>query len=79
MFKVGVFMGWADLANGPIPWATLVPVYVGACLWTVTYETIYQHQVKSHPAPPAHPTLILPGEERIKSMTPKSDYIPLPY
>lgn len=45
MFKIGVFMGWADVASGPIPWATLVPVYVRACLWTITYETVYQHQV----------------------------------
>lgn len=22
-------------------------MYVGACLWTITYETVYQHQVRS--------------------------------
>ncbi|KAF8173888.1 UbiA prenyltransferase [Mycena galopus ATCC 62051] len=45
MFKVGIFMGWSDLSlNGSIVWHVLVPVYLGACLWTITYETIYQHQ-----------------------------------
>lgn len=45
MFKVGVFMGWADLNRGDISWAVLVPTYIGACCWTITYETIYQHMV----------------------------------
>ncbi len=47
MFKVGVFMGWADLNRGDISWAVLVPIYIGACCWTITYETIYQHMVRS--------------------------------
>ncbi|KAJ7612018.1 UbiA prenyltransferase family [Mycena polygramma] len=47
MFKVGVFMGWADVSpDGSVPWLTLAPVYIGACLWTMTYETVYQHQDK---------------------------------
>ncbi|KAJ7196937.1 UbiA prenyltransferase [Mycena pura] len=47
MFKVGIFMGWSDLSrDGRIPWSTLVPIYLGACLWTITYETVYQHQDK---------------------------------
>ncbi len=46
MFNIGIFMGWADLTpNGHIPWATLTAAYVGAILWTITYETVYQHQV----------------------------------
>ncbi|KAJ6544329.1 UbiA prenyltransferase [Mycena capillaripes] len=45
MFKVGIFMGWSDLsADGTVPWHILVPIYAGACLWTITYETVYQHQ-----------------------------------
>ncbi|KIY65650.1 UbiA-domain-containing protein [Cylindrobasidium torrendii FP15055 ss-10] len=45
MFNIGIFMGWADLTtDGSIPYATLVPMYIGATLWTVTYETAYQHQ-----------------------------------
>ncbi|KAF8880787.1 UbiA prenyltransferase [Infundibulicybe gibba] len=48
MFKVGIFMGWCDLTvDGSIPWSVLVPMYIGACLWTITYETVYQHQDKS--------------------------------
>ncbi|KAF7324442.1 4-hydroxybenzoate polyprenyltransferase, mitochondrial [Mycena venus] len=47
MFKVGIFMGWSDLSlDGVVPWRTLVPIYLGACLWTITYETVYQHQDK---------------------------------
>lgn len=41
-------MGWCDLTlDGTIPWATLIPMYIGACMWTITYETVYQHQVWS--------------------------------
>ncbi|KAJ6608753.1 hypothetical protein B0H10DRAFT_2226570 [Mycena sp. CBHHK59/15] len=47
MFKVGIFMGWSDLSvDRTIPWNTLIPIYLGACLWTITYETVYQHQDK---------------------------------
>ncbi|KAJ7701743.1 hypothetical protein B0H17DRAFT_1127988 [Mycena rosella] len=41
---------WTNLASIPlcrrVPWNVLAPVYLGACLWTITYETIYQHQDK---------------------------------
>ncbi len=47
MFNIGVYMGWADLApDGVIPYHTLTAAYVGATMWTVTYETVYQHQDK---------------------------------
>ncbi|PPQ95268.1 hypothetical protein CVT26_014842 [Gymnopilus dilepis] len=48
MFNVGIFMGWADLTPNEkeLPMNVLVPMYIGACLWTFTYETIYQHQDK---------------------------------
>ncbi|KAJ8508741.1 hypothetical protein ONZ45_g9014 [Pleurotus djamor] len=47
MFNVGIFMGWADLSiSGDIPWHILTPIYLGACMWTFTYETVYQHQDK---------------------------------
>lgn len=50
MFKVGVFMGWADLTRDQsIPFDILVPLYIGCCLWTITYETVYQHQVRFEP------------------------------
>ncbi|KAF8204284.1 hypothetical protein K438DRAFT_554004 [Mycena galopus ATCC 62051] len=46
MFKVGIFMGWSDLSiDGTVPWNTLSAIHLGACLWTITYETVYQHQV----------------------------------
>jgi len=45
MFNVGLFMGWSDLnPAGEVNWATLIPVYVGCVCWTISYETIYQHQ-----------------------------------
>lgn len=47
MFNVGVFMGSASF-EGKVPWDVLVPIYLGACLWTITYETVYQHQVRSN-------------------------------
>ncbi|KAJ7481606.1 UbiA prenyltransferase [Mycena latifolia] len=43
MFKVGIFMGWSDISvDGVVPWHVLAPIYLGACLWTFSYETIYQ-------------------------------------
>ncbi|THU89212.1 UbiA prenyltransferase [Dendrothele bispora CBS 962.96] len=48
MFNIGVYMGWSEiLPHDNIPWTTLTYVYLGACFWTVTYETIYQHQDKN--------------------------------
>ncbi|KAJ6608072.1 UbiA prenyltransferase [Mycena sp. CBHHK59/15] len=35
------------IADGSVPWSTLAPVYLGACCWTLTYETLYQHQDKA--------------------------------
>ncbi|KAK7053742.1 mitochondrial 4-hydroxybenzoate polyprenyltransferase [Favolaschia claudopus] len=47
MFNVGIFMGWADLSqDGSVPWHILGPIYCCTCLWTITYETVYQHQDK---------------------------------
>ncbi|KAJ7481631.1 UbiA prenyltransferase [Mycena latifolia] len=43
MFKVGIFMGWSDISvDGVVPWHVLAPIYLGACLWTFSYETVYQ-------------------------------------
>ncbi|KAJ6615459.1 UbiA prenyltransferase [Mycena sp. CBHHK59/15] len=71
MFKVGIFMGWSDLAvDTAIPWNILVPVYVGACLWTITYETVYQHQDKVDDIRIGlHSPAILCGEYTIKICT----------
>ncbi|KAJ8093247.1 hypothetical protein PM082_020733 [Marasmius tenuissimus] len=47
MFNVGAFMGWSHLTpDAMIPWRVLVPMYLGACFWTCTYESVYQHQDK---------------------------------
>jgi 4-hydroxybenzoate polyprenyltransferase len=44
---VGVFMGWSDLTTkSTIPIDILGPLYLGCFLWTITYETVYQHQVR---------------------------------
>ncbi|PBK98388.1 UbiA-domain-containing protein [Armillaria gallica] len=47
MFNIGVYMGWADLApDAQIPYYALTAAYIGATMWTITYETVYQHQDK---------------------------------
>ncbi|KAK0187328.1 UbiA prenyltransferase family-domain-containing protein [Armillaria mellea] len=47
MFNIGIYMGWADLApDGVIPYHALTAAYLGATMWTITYETVYQHQDK---------------------------------
>ena len=47
MFNIGIFMGWADLTkDGHVAFRALMPVYIAALLWTITYETVYQHQDK---------------------------------
>ncbi|KAJ7031630.1 UbiA prenyltransferase [Mycena alexandri] len=48
MFSVGIFMGWSDVSvDGAVPWNILAPVYLAACFWTWSYETVYQHQDKA--------------------------------
>ncbi|PBK98262.1 hypothetical protein ARMGADRAFT_1161735 [Armillaria gallica] len=47
MFNIDVYMGWADLApDGVSPYHALTAAYLGATMWTLTYETMYQHQDK---------------------------------
>lgn len=47
MFNIGVFMGWSELSEEDIDWRVLAPLYIASILWTVTYETLYQHLVSS--------------------------------
>ncbi|KAJ7177948.1 UbiA prenyltransferase [Mycena filopes] len=48
MFSVGIFMGWSDVSvDGSVAWNVLAPVYLAACFWTWSYETVYQHQDKA--------------------------------
>ncbi|KAJ7161617.1 UbiA prenyltransferase [Mycena filopes] len=47
MFSVGIFMGWSDVSvDGVVPFNVLIPVYLAACFWTWSYETVYQYQDK---------------------------------
>ncbi|KAG7440961.1 UbiA-domain-containing protein [Guyanagaster necrorhizus] len=47
MFNIGIYMGWADLApDAKISYHALTAAYLGATMWTITYETVYQHQDK---------------------------------
>lgn len=39
-FNFGVFIGFAAL-NQTVPWAALVPFYLGGSLWTIVYDSIY--------------------------------------
>lgn len=45
MFNIGVFMGWSELSREDLDWPVLVHLYIASILWTVTYETFYQHLV----------------------------------
>ncbi|TFY55836.1 hypothetical protein EVG20_g9173 [Dentipellis fragilis] len=45
VFNIGTCMGWSDISMNPqMNWSTVLPLYFAACLWTICYETIYQHQ-----------------------------------
>ncbi|KAK0214576.1 UbiA prenyltransferase family, partial [Armillaria fumosa] len=47
IFNIGVYMGWADLSpDCVIPYHALTAAYLGATMWTITYEAVYQHQDK---------------------------------
>ncbi|KAH7874998.1 UbiA prenyltransferase family-domain-containing protein [Lentinula edodes] len=47
MFNIGTLIGWNSVSIGDgVPWNKLLPVYGGSILWTIAYETIYQHQDK---------------------------------
>ncbi|KAI3615753.1 4-hydroxybenzoate polyprenyl transferase [Moniliophthora roreri] len=46
MFNVGSLMGWTDLRPEEVPWQTLSIVYLATGFWTITFETVYQHQDK---------------------------------
>ncbi|KAJ7165649.1 UbiA prenyltransferase [Mycena crocata] len=71
MFKVGIFMGWSDLSrDGKIAWDILAPIYLGACLWTITYESVYQCQDRVDDIKIGlHSPAILCGEYTVKICT----------
>ncbi|TRM70642.1 UbiA prenyltransferase family-domain-containing protein [Schizophyllum amplum] len=46
MFNIGALMGWTDVRPENVPWRMLAIVYAATGLWTLTFETVYQHQDK---------------------------------
>ncbi|KAA1477982.1 UbiA prenyltransferase [Dentipellis sp. KUC8613] len=45
MFNIGTYMGWNDINTSPhMDWTTSLLLHIAASLWTICYETIYQHQ-----------------------------------
>ena len=44
-FNFGVFIGYAALSPAAsVAWATCIPFYIGATIWTVIYDSIYAFQ-----------------------------------
>ncbi|KAI5885265.1 UbiA-domain-containing protein [Schizophyllum commune H4-8] len=46
MFNIGALMGWTDVDPNDVPWKMLAVVYAACGFWTLTFETVYQHQDK---------------------------------
>ncbi|KAL1702702.1 UbiA prenyltransferase family-domain-containing protein [Schizophyllum commune] len=46
MFNIGALMGWTDVYPDDVPWKMLAIVYTACGFWTLTFETVYQHQDK---------------------------------
>lgn len=47
-FNWGALLGWSAVA-GAVDWSVALPLYAGGIAWTVMYDTIYAHQVRSAP------------------------------
>ena len=47
MFNIGALMGWTDVYPNDVPWKMLASVYLACGFWTLTFETVYQHQVST--------------------------------
>lgn len=46
-FNWGAFLGWSAL-YGSCDWSVVLPLYLSCMSWTLIYDTIYAHQVKSY-------------------------------
>lgn len=46
-FNFGVFMGYAAITNS-VSMTVCLPLYIGAILWTIVYDTIYAYQDVEH-------------------------------
>lgn len=40
----GALLGWSSV-HGVCNWQLCLPLYIGAVMWTIHYDTIYSHQV----------------------------------
>ena len=47
MFNIGALMGWTDVYPNDVPWKMLAIVYLACGFWTLTFETVYQHQASN--------------------------------
>ena len=49
-FNWGALLGWPALLGGDMMlWTAVLPLYASGIFWTLTYDTIYAHQVLPHP------------------------------
>lgn len=47
-FNYGALLGWAAV-RGSVDWTVCLPLYISCIVWTLLYDTIYAHQVRSQP------------------------------
>ena len=45
-FNWGALLGWAAV-HGSCDWGVVLPLYASGVCWTLVYDTIYAHQVRS--------------------------------
>lgn len=62
-FNWGALLGWSA-TQGVVDWSACLPLYAAGVCWTIVYDTIYAHQVKSKKTNHIHsllpPTKLLP-------------------
>ena len=45
-FNWGALLGWAAV-HGSCDWGVVLPLYASGVCWTLVYDTLYAHQVRS--------------------------------
>jgi 4-hydroxybenzoate polyprenyltransferase len=45
-FNWGILLGWSAV-NGACDWPLCLPLYAAGVCWTIVYDTIYAHQVRT--------------------------------
>ncbi len=48
----GALLGWAAV-RGSCDWSVVLPLYLSGVCWSIVYDTIYAHQVRSVRATPS--------------------------